>query len=428
MMMSLCVGCSANTPVSKKTEPQRKIPVKTVSVTKTEVQKKTTQPATIHAYYRAEIRAMVSGFVSELKADIGDTVEEGATLAVIAVPEMQQQRKVIEARILGLEAEEKQAASGIHLAAAKVRSAQAMLAESKSQLSRADASVAAAEAEFLRTQDLVQRRSLENRMLDEVRKKRDSELANKQAVASAIDSATAEVSVAEAQVAAAEANLIAAKANTEIAKQQLAELDILLAYATIKAPFSGIVSARNIEPGDLVREQNEVGRGGPLFVLSQVDKVRVRIPVPEVDAPHIQPGDQVTLTFPSFPGEEPITRTITRRSGSLDPSTRTMIVEAELPNPNGKLLPGMFGQATIEVAQTVAANILPAQAVRFNEGGDAYVYVVQDDETVSVVDVKTGIDDGHSIEILSGIEAGQRVIDSHLQRFVDGQEVAILNK
>ncbi len=422
-VMIVFAGCSKNHPVVKKAVETPTVPVKLVAVAQTEVQRTTLQPATVHAYYRAEIRAKASGFVKQLHVDIGDYVAAGTELAEVDVPEMLKQREVIEAQIRRLEAEETQARAGINLAAARVRSSTAMWDQTKSQMNGVEATLAAAEAEFNRTQDMVRSGSLQNRMLDEVRMKRDSEAAGKSAMASSIDSALAEVAVAEAQLASAEADLQAAQAETDITRRQLEQSDIMIGFATIKAPFAGVITERNIEPGDLVRELSEVGNGDPLFVISQVDRLRVRIPVPESDAPLVKQGDEVTLTFPSFAGESPIVGTVTRSSGSLDPSTRTMIVEADIPNTDGKLLPGMFGQAAIHLSTKMAANMLPSQAIRFAESGKAYVYVVGQDETVSIAQVTTGIDNGNSIEVLTGVQPGQRVIDSHLKRFVDGQKV-----
>lgn len=417
-------GCSSEVAATPKRAANQALPVRTVSVTATEVERTSTQPATVHAYYRAEIRARVAGYVKEVKADIGDYVEAGEVLAVIDVPEREKQRQTTEARIARYESEEGRAESGVNLAKASVRSAEARLARTKSELSRAEASLAAMEAEFNRTRDLVQRESLERRMLDEARKKRDSELANKQAMESAIGSATADVAVAEASLTSAEADLQVAQAETTIARRELEELDVLIGYATLKAPFAGIVSERSVDPGDLVREGSQTGDANPLFVVSQIDTVRIQIPVPEVDAAHVGRGDAVTLSFPSFPAQEHITGAVTRTSGDLDPATRTMLVEAEIPNPDHRLIPGMFGQASIALSNKVAANMLPARAIRFDESGEAYVYAVGSDDTVSVVPVATGLDNGHSIEVRSGLEPGQRVVDAHLHRLSDGQKVA----
>ncbi len=416
-------GCGAQAVGEPPEKKAKTVPVKTVVVAEEDVRRTSTQPATVHAYYRAEVRAKVSGYVEKIAADIGDVVEKGDTLAEIDVPEMEKQQQIIEARLARAKAEETRAEAGIALASANVESANAGLVQAQSEFERAEASLAAAEAEFSRTQDLVQRQSLQNRVLDEVRKKRDSELANRNAVNSAIDSARADVTVAKAKRTSAEADLKAAQAETKIAEKQLEEIKVLIGYATLKAPFAGLVTRRTIDPGDLVRESNEVGEGEPLFVVSQVDPVRVRVPIPEVDAASVSRGDTMTLRFPSFSGEEPLTAEVTRLAGDLDPNTRTMLVEAELENTDGKLLPGMFGEATITLSTKVAANMLPARAVRFQESGQPYVYVVGDDETVTIQDVVTGIDNGHSIEILSGVEPGQVVIDAHLKRFTDGQTV-----
>ncbi len=426
LSLSVLQGCSSDPPTAPRQADGKLVPVRTVSVVQEDVRRTTTQPATVVAYYRTEVRARISGYVTDVAADIGDIVEKGKVLAVIAVPEVEKQRQVIEARIASRESEEQQAEARIQSAEANVRFAEAKLAQARSELNKAEASLAAMESEFNRTRDLVQRQSLESRLLDEVRKKRDSEQANKQAMTAAINSAEAEVIVAQAKLAAARADLQAAKAETEITRRELDEVDVLLAYATLKAPFTGLVTVRTVDPGNLVREGNEVGRGQPLFVISQVDKVRVHIPVPEADAALVSQGDAITLRFPSFPAEQPIEVTVTRLSGELDPSTRTMLVEAEVENSGNKILPGMFGEASIALNTKVAANMLPARAIRFSESGDSYVYVVAENDTVTQTPVTLGIDNGHSIEVTSGVMPGQRVIDAHLKRFQTGQQVALL--
>lgn len=426
-LLAVTSGCSEATSATAKKDPGKPVPVKTVSVSQEEVRRTTSQPATVHPYYRTEIRAKVGGYVGELKVDIGDYVEAGAVLAVIVAPEMQKQREIIEARIGRYQAEEGRAEAGVDLARANVRSAEAKLAQSKSELARADASLAAAESEFTRTSDLVERQSLQSRVLDEVRKKRDSQLASREAVASAINSAEADVAVASAREASAQADLKTALAETAIAQRELEELDVLIGYTTLKAPFAGVVTQRSVDPGDLVRKESEVGSGHPLFVISRTDRVRVHIPVPEVDAALISRGDAISLQFPSFPAEETLTAEVTRMAGDLDPSTRTMLVESEIDNPDRKLLPGMFGQAVITLSTTSATNMLPARAIRFSESGQAYVYIVDSDRRVSVQEVTTGLDTGHAIEIVSGLQPGQQVVDAHLKRFADGDRVAPLD-
>lgn len=419
----LAPGCSRPASVST-TESKTVAPVRvmTVSVTSQPVNRSTTQPATVHAFFKTEIRPRVAGYLSEVNADIGDVVKKDQVLAVVDVPEMIEQQKVLLASIERKQAEEAAATAGIQLAKAGVASAEAQLEQAKSELQSVDASLAAADAEFQRTQDLVDRRSVEPRLLDEARKKRDSEVARKAAVTSAIGSAKAAVTVAKAGQAAAEAELKAAIAETKIATQQLSEMNVMMRYAKISAPFAGIITARHAEPGSLVDDQNHAMA---LFEISQVDVVRVRVSVPEREAAFVNPGDSISVTFPSFTNELAMDAQVTRTSGSLNPSTRMMLIEAEIKNQDGKLIPGMFGQAAIDLDSKTDVAVLPARAVRFTETGDPFVYALTGD-TVSVVNVTTGSDDGNTIEIVSGVAAGQTVVDAHLQRFSDGQQVDVL--
>ena len=415
------VGCDRGRTVKKKTDRQEATLVKLVPVGETEIQRTSTQPATVHPYFRTEIRAKATGFVQDLKVDIGTPVTKGDVLAILAVPEMDKRKDVIEAKIRRFQAEELRFDSAIGLAKAEVESAEALVVEAEAQLGSIEASVSAAEAEFKRTEELVTNGSIEDRVLDEVRKKRDSQRALKQGTLSSIESARAQVVVAKAKLAAAEADVKAASANTQVTKSELEELAELINYATLNAPFDGIVTERNIEPGQLVSQDGH-GSSNPLFVVSQVSKVRVRIPVPESDAPYVNPGDEITLTFPSFASES-VTGTVSRTSGSLDPSTRTMIAECDVENANGKLIPGMFGHASIALTSKTMANTLPSRAIRFDESGNAYVYAVSDSGTVSIANIETGHDDGNTIEVVAGIDPGQQVIDAHIERFADGQKV-----
>ncbi|MCA9128144.1 MAG: efflux RND transporter periplasmic adaptor subunit [Planctomycetales bacterium] len=398
------------------------VPVKLVSVTQTEVIRTSRQPATVHAFFESEVRAKVFGYVEEITADIGDVVQLGQRLARVAVPELDQQSKTLQAEIELLAAEERVSQAGVELADAALRAAHAKLQQATSERASVEAALAAAEAEFSRTEDMVNRGSLQNRVLDEVRKKRDSQLATKDAILSAVAASEAEVGVAQAQKAAAEARKQSAIAKTRVARSELEQLDVTLSFANVTAPFDGVVTQRQVELGDLIEGRAERG-SQPLFVISRVDKVRVRIPVPEKDAPFVQPGDSITVTLPSFASAPAIQASVTRCSGSLDPHTRTMVVEAEIDNPQGQLIPGMFGDAIIEMETKVAAAMLPSRAVRFDASGKAYVYVVDSSNRVQQSEVIAGLDTGNEIEILSGVRPGDRVIGPHLKRFSTGQEV-----
>ena len=401
--------------------------VNAVVATESEVIRTTVQPATAVAYYHTRIRARVSGYVKEVLVDIGDPVRKGQAMAVIDVPEMEQRARVQQAQIKRDEASELSAAADVELTRSRIEQAQAKLVEAESQLAQAAASLAAAEAEFQRTQDLVQRGSLQSRMLDEARKRRDSEEAAEQAVKSLIGSAQAEVAVARSQLEASRARLASAEAESEISRRQLDEIKVLLSYASIRAPFDGVVTKRFVNPGDLVAEAGSDERT-LLYEVSQVDPIRIHVAVPEAEAAFVSKGDLMQVEFPSFASEPIVRCEVTRTSGDLDPTTRTMLVEAELDNSEGRVIPGMFGQATIQLDAKVAANMLPARSVRFDDSGGAFVYRIDEEDRVRVTPVVIGADDGIQLEILNGIALGEAVIDAHLQRFKDGQEVSVINR
>ncbi|MFY9253548.1 MAG: efflux RND transporter periplasmic adaptor subunit [Fuerstiella sp.] len=399
------------------------VAVKTVAVAQQEVRRTSVQPATVHAFYTANIQAKVHGYVKEVKVDIGDVVKAGDVLAIIDVPETTMQQQMLTALVQRQQAEEQRAKAGIDLAKANVKALEALETEARSKMQQVEAALAATEAEFQRTTDLVQRGSLQPRILDEVRERRDSAAAGKSAVTAAIESAVANVTVAKAKLTAAEADLNVAVAETTAKQREVEYVEQMIKYSTLTAPFGGVVTARSVSPGNLVSERSI---DTPLFVISQLDKVRLHIPIPENDAAFVAQGDMINVSFPAFSAESEMSVPVTRLTGNLDPSTRTMLVEAEVANPDGKLIPGMFGQATVILSTNLTATVLPARAVRFSETGDAYVYVIADSK-VSVVPVTTGSDDGRTIEITAGLEPGQVVLDTHLQRFKDGEIVRALD-
>ena len=433
LSLTILVGCQTR-PTAKNSESSaggssspaasKLVAVHSVSMQEIKAPRSTVAPASVLPYFETELRPKVTGYVNELKVDIGDVVSAGDVLAVIEIPEMQKQAETIQAKLGRLDAEAKRAEAGVNLADAGIKAAEAKVEQAKSEVDRVAADVAAAKSEFDRTSDLVNRKSVQPKLLDEARARRDSSVAQGESVKSAIQAAQADVSVAQAKKASAEADLQAAKADKKIALKQLEELEVMVEYGSLKAPFDGVITTRDVNLGDLVGEARTSDR--PLMTISQIDRLRIHVPVPERDAASVSIGDEVELDFPSFPGEVMIAK-VTRLAHVLDPSTRTMLVEAEIENKDGKLMAGMFGQATIKFAADTVAGVLPARAVRFDATGNAFVYVIDNEDVVSISEVQIGADDGKMIEVTDGLDNDQRVIDAHLKRFVDGQKVSVLN-
>ncbi len=418
LLFFFCTQVSAEE--TNQTEP---VAVRLALVQTAKATKTTVQPASVHAYFVTGIRPQVTGYIKEIAVDIGDIVKQGDTLAEIDLPEMHEQLMIAKARLDRRRAEEQRASAGIELAEATVLSATSKVEEVESDEEASRARVAAAQAEFDRTEDLVNRQSVQARLLDESRMKLDAAKAELSSANSAIASATAEVKVAQAKLVAAKADLTAAKADAQVAEAELKEIQVMLNFGTLKAPFNGVVIERNVNPGDLVIDSQT--NHPPLFTLHQTERVRIQTHVPERDAVYVNRGDKFEVSFSSFPSET-IEAIVTRTSTRLDQTTRTMLVEAELENKDGKLIPGMFGEATISLSINQAAKTLPASAVRFGTSGEAFVYKVDSEGEIKQAVVKLGHDDGIRVEILEGVEREDRVVDAHLQRFVDGQKVKVL--
>jgi membrane fusion protein (multidrug efflux system) len=208
--------------------------------------------------------------------------------------------------------------------------------------------------------------------------------------------------------------------DTAIAEEARAEAE--MAYATIQAPFDGVVTARTIDPGDMVfQASSPKGSGQPLLRVAKVDVIRVKTYVPERDSTWADVGDPATVAFDALPGKT-FAAEIARLSGVLDPATRTMLVEIDLPNADGRIRPGFYGRSEITLERRTGALALPAAAVR-NEGGNAYVYTVTGDGTAKRTPVTLGLQDSGWIEIEDGLAGTERVIDGVVTGLSDGAAV-----
>jgi RND family efflux transporter MFP subunit len=214
-----------------------------------------------------------------------------------------------------------------------------------------------------------------------------------------------------------------ALARYDSATAEQREIEAQIEFATIQAPFAGLITHRAMDPGDMVFEAGSPkGTDQPLLRVARVDLVRVTSFLPELDAVWANVGDPVAVRFDALPGRE-FVGTVARVSGVLDPGTRSMQVEVDLPNADGTILPGMYGRMSVLLETRRGVLTLPASALRFSETGAAWVYRLNADGTVARSTVSIGIDDGIRLEILDGIAAGDRVVDGMVDSLRDGERV-----
>ena len=203
---------------------------------------------------------------------------------------------------------------------------------------------------------------------------------------------------------------IAAKAVTEA---RLVEAEQMMAYTSISAPFDGVVSIRNVDPGDLVSADS----GRVLLEVASVSPLRVVTYIPEREAVWLNNGDKAVLSFDAYPGQT-FEATITRTSGVLDHNTRRMRAEIDLDNSKGQLFPGMYGKALIELENRRNALIVPAGTVRLNDGAP-HVYTVENG-SIKRLPVTIGQDTGTQIEIIEGLTGSEQVVANSIGRLRDG--------
>jgi len=192
------------------------------------------------------------------------------------------------------------------------------------------------------------------------------------------------------------------------AKEALDQLIATQAYEIIKAPFDGLITASNVDPGAMIPQAtvSTTGSGAPILLMATLTPLRIYADVPQSAAPFIKDGDQVTVTVGEYP-RRPFPGTVTRRSTALDSGTRTMRVEIDLDNRDTALLPGMYAIVALAVATPSAVPMVPDDALIFH-GGKVLVPVVRDGR-MHLAEVTLGYDNGVNVEVTSGISDGDIV-------------------
>ena len=193
-------------------------------------------------------------------------------------------------------------------------------------------------------------------------------------------------------------------------------------FGKVVAPFDGIVSKRNVDNGDLINAGNG-GTGQALFTVSQIDKLRLYVYVPQDRAARIRIGDSVDI-LRSDVADKPAKGQIVRTAGAIDPTTRTLQIEIQVPNADHSLLPGAYVDVVLTL-KTESILILPTNALKFNSAG-SLVAIVQPDNKIRMQPVTLGIDFGRDVEIKKGLTADDKVVMNPPDSISDGQAVAIV--
>jgi len=387
-------AAEAAPPASNPTGGQAAAPreVEVVSVQRTTMSRSLEFPATIEAFEQTELYAKSSGYLADVRFDIGDSVRAGDTLAVIDVPELSaefdQAQAVLAAKRALVEA-----------ATAKVLNADANIESARSEQIQRDAEVELERITTARKEELFKSQAIPQQEFDEARIRLD--VARAQAGV-----AVAKHARAEGEKRVAQADLAVAEADVGVAQAALAREKALLEYTRIRAPFDGVITRRLVDRGALV-QPGTGNRTTPLLEIQRVDQLRIFVDVPETEVSHVLDGVPAKVKPYGLPGVV-VAGKVARIASALNSATRTMRTEIDVSNADGRLMSGMYAQAALEVDQRTNVLVVPT-SVRLVDGKEAYVLVVKNDRAVRTP-IKVGLEDGARFEVLDGLEEGAIVV------------------
>ena len=221
-----------------------------------------------------------------------------------------------------------------------------------------------------------------------------------------------------------QADLAVQTANVAAAAANVRNLEAQQSFQKITAPFDGIVTSRTTDVGALINAGS--GAGQELFRIADIHILRVYVSVPEVFAASMKIGTEASLRLASAPGV-PVTGKIAETAGAINPQSRTLLVQLQIPNQDGKLLPGGYGEVHFHLVLDHAPLVLPANTLIFRSAGSQVGVVpgTGDQGTVSLRKVRIGRDFGNTVEIADGIQADDRVILNPSDSLTDGLQVRV---
>ena len=332
------------------------------------------------AFQEIDVHGKVSGYIRHIYVDIGDRVHKGQTLAVLEVPELQ-------AEVAG--------------AQAGITQTQQNIGRLQSEVSMEQANYAAVHANYTRL-------------------KQASDQQPGLVAAQELDDALAKDRSAASQVDAAKAAVAAAEGQLGVSRAENLRVSSMEQYATITAPYNGVVTMRYADTGALIPAGTAEGLNQAVVKLAQSDVLRLRMPVPERDVPLVHIGSQVTVhvqaTGQQFPG------TVVRYTRDVSNATRTMLTEVDVNNPDLTLAPGMYADVTFNLEQKNGALLVPASAII--QGDQPSVMMVDASNRVRKQAVVLGISGANSQEITAGLQPGDKVIIGGQSELQPGQQVS----
>ncbi|HXX39361.1 MAG TPA: efflux RND transporter periplasmic adaptor subunit [bacterium] len=385
--------------------------------------------ASIASLREAVLLPQTSGYLERVTVRPGARVTEGEVLATIDHGQLDAQVAQSQAQLAAAEAGVQSSQASLATAQAQylnsvagVRSAQAQLGNAKAGLAKAQATLADEQATYRREVMLVQEGADAQQTLDDDKAALISDQSDVQAAQAQIGVAEAQLAEAQAQADAAQQQIAAATSQVRAQQGQAAgeaaalqSAQVQLGYATITAPFDGVVVSRDLDPGAYVTP----GTSTPIVTVADVNHLYVAVNVAEADLTLLHQGAAVRLLVDAYPGRT-FSGTVTRIAGGVDPSTRTIDVEIDIPNRGHLLSPGMYATAQI-TAGTQRVLVVPLSAL-VTVGDQHFLWKVAEGRTTEVP-VTTGQATGDVVAITGGVSASDTVVFRGSDLVREGQAV-----
>lgn len=349
---TLLLGAVGSIAHAESSEEQKPI-VPVVEVLRGNLSREISFDAELKPYQEVELRAKVTGFVENMKADVGDSFKEGEVIATLDVPELK------------LEIEHAQAAQRRGLA----------------EVDRAKANAEEAHLNFTR--------------LAAADKQQPHLIA------------AADLDAATAKDRSAQAALDAAKQEELVAESEVKRLRTMMEYTKMTAPFTGVITRRYADTGALIQAGTS-GGAAPVVRFSQNDKLRAVFPVSLSFVARIKVGDPVEIRVDSM--KRTLHGTVARFTRKVETATRTMDAEVDVPNPDLSLIPGIYAVAVLQADERKDALVIPIEAVLRDKNGSS-VYVVNKEHKIEERQVQLGLETPAKIEVLKGLMAGEMIMD-----------------
>jgi RND family efflux transporter MFP subunit len=379
MMLLSAVACSGSRAA---TLPARS--AQTVAVAKAErsdLAQTLTLAAEFRPFQEIDVHAKVAGYLKNIYVDVGDRVKAGQVLAVLEIPELLDD----------------------------VQQDEAVIRRSSEEINRAHADLDRAES-MHRVAHLGAER------LAAVMKERPTLVAEQD-----IDDASARDRAAEAQVATAKAALAAAEQQLSVSKATANKTHTLLQYARITAPFAGVITHRYADTGAMIQAgTSSQTQTMPIVQLSENDRLRLIIHVPESAVSHIRVGEAVDVRVEALARTLP--GVVARFAGKVNPETRTMETEVDVRNADLQLVPGMYASASIALERTHDVLTVPVQAL--DRADDTATVMLVKDGRIERRDVRLGLETPDRVEIVDGLAVGDMVVVGSRSQLRPGAQVA----